>query len=171
MSILPRGFRTARRTAALAMAGGALLAAFTATPASASTTTVGAAFKGACPASGVISQDYHSGHDGIDIANNRGTPLYAADSGTVTHSGPASGYGQWVRIRHADGSVTEYGHMYERFVSVGDTVSAGQRIASMGSEGQSTGPHLHFEVHIDGGFGFGDNPHDYMAARGVSLPC
>ena len=168
MSTLPKGIRAARRTAALAVAGGALLTAFTATPATAAD---GPSTMGACPASGTVSQDYHSGHDGLDIANALGTPLYAADSGTVTHSGTASGYGQWIRIQHADGSVTEYGHMYERFVNVGDTVSAGQHIASMGSEGQSTGPHLHFEVHIDGGFGFGDNPHDYMAARGVSFPC
>ncbi|MDT0381948.1 M23 family metallopeptidase [Streptomyces sp. DSM 42041] len=169
MPLFPRGIRTARSTAAVALAGGALLTVLTETPAVAQ--PHGPAFTGACPAAGVISQDYHSGHDGLDIANSRGTPLYAADAGTVTHSGTASGYGQWIRIRHADGSVTEYGHMYERFVAVGDTVTSGQRIASMGSEGQSTGPHLHFEVHIDGGFGFGDNPHDYMAARGVGFPC
>ncbi len=166
--------RAAFRLMAPTVAGGAIVAGLMATPAGAQPATadaVEAAAVGACPASGVISQGYHSGHDGIDIANALGTPIHAADAGTVTHSGPASGYGQWIRIAHADGSVTEYGHMYQRDVAVGETVSAGQQIALMGSEGQSTGPHLHFEVHLDGGFGFGDDPIAYMSARGVALPC
>jgi murein DD-endopeptidase MepM/ murein hydrolase activator NlpD len=163
--------RAAFRLMATTVAGGAVAAGLMTAPASARTATETAAVAGACPASGAISQGYHSGHDGIDIANALGTPIHAADAGTVTHSGPASGYGQWIRISHADGSVTEYGHMYQRDVAVGDTVSAGQQIALMGSEGQSTGPHLHFEVHLDGGFGFGDDPVAYMSARGVALPC
>ncbi|WP_234320183.1 M23 family metallopeptidase [Streptomyces sp. SBT349] len=164
------------RSTVTTMACGAFVAGLMAAPAGAQPLTghqaaAEAAVAGACPASGRISQGYHSNHDGIDIANSLGTPIHAADAGTVTHSGPASGYGQWIRIRHADGSVTEYGHMYQRDVAVGASVGAGQRIALMGSEGQSTGPHLHFEVHLDGAFGFGDDPIAYMSARGVALPC
>jgi biotin carboxyl carrier protein len=173
-----RGRRAARKLLTTALSAGAALAtmialptAATAAPSQASSAPSALAYAGSCPAAGVISQGYHSGHDGVDIANSRGTPIYAAGPGTVTHSGPAGGYGQWIRIRHTDGTVTEYGHMYQRFVSVGQTVSGGQRIALMGSEGQSTGPHLHFEVHPDGGFGFGANPFTYMSARGVGLPC
>ena len=168
-----RGRRAARRMLSLAVAGGAMLATLIGAPATAAAAPSAPtlAYAGACPTAGVISQGYHGGHDGVDIANNRGTPIYAAGPGTVTHSGTAGGYGQWIRIRHPDGSVTEYGHMYHRDVSVGQSVGAGQRIALMGSEGQSTGPHLHFEVHLDGGFGFGDNPVNYMSARGVGLPC
>ncbi|HHU67699.1 M23 family metallopeptidase [Corynebacterium sp.] len=89
-------------------------------------------------------------HNGIDIANSIGTPIYAVMAGTVIDSGPASGYGQWIRIRHDDGSVTVYGHMETLNVSVGQRVSAGQHIAGMGNRGFSTGSHLHFEIHPAG---------------------
>ncbi len=167
----PHNGRSKRALLALAAAGG-VLTALVAVPASASAAAnEKAAFPGKCPVAAEISQGYHDGHDGVDLAAPIGTPIFAAGPGTVTESGPASGYGQWVRIKHPDGSVTEYGHMFERFVAVGDTVTEGQRIASVGNEGQSTGPHLHFEVHRDGGTGFGDDPVAYMAEQGVSLPC
>ncbi|MFJ4468067.1 M23 family metallopeptidase [Streptomyces sp. NPDC089424] len=130
-----------------------------------------AAYTGSCPTAGTVTQGYHSGHDGVDIANNRGTPIYSAGPGTVIVSGTASGYGQWIRIRHDDGTVTEYGHMYERLVSVNQRVGGGQLIARMGSEGQSTGPHLHFEAHSSTSSTRGSDPVAYLAARGVSLPC
>ncbi|MGH3312215.1 MAG: M23 family metallopeptidase [Streptomyces sp.] len=181
MSRPPHSRRDKRRLLALAAAGGCVLASLIAVPAAAqsgpgaegtaSAAAAAVAFPASCPTAAVVSQGYHEGHDGVDLANSLGTPIHAAGAGVVTESGPASGYGQWVRIRHADGSVTEYGHMYERFVAVGDTVAAGQPIASMGSEGQSTGPHLHFEAHRDGGTGFGDDPFAYLSERGVSLPC
>ncbi|AXK31810.1 M23 family peptidase [Streptomyces armeniacus] len=161
--------RTLRLLAVAASAGGLIATAVAVTPAAAQ--PAAAAYQASCPTDAQISQGYHEGHDGVDLANALGTPIFAAGPGTVTESGEASGYGQWVRIKHDDGSVTEYGHMYERFVAVGDTVTGGQKIASMGSEGQSTGPHLHFEVHLDGGYGFGDDPLAYMAERGVQLPC
>ncbi|MBU7598197.1 M23 family metallopeptidase [Streptomyces sp. P38-E01] len=164
-----RGNSVRRRVLAAGVAAGC--AALTLTAAGPASAAEPAAFVAACPAAGVISQGHHSGHDGVDIANELGTPLHAAGPGEVTHSGEASGYGQWIRILHPDGAVTEYGHMYERFVQVGDQVQAGQHIASMGSEGQSTGPHLHFEVHLDGGFGFGEDPVPYLGDRGVPLPC
>lgn len=161
--------RTLRLLAVAASAGGLIATAVAVTPAAAQ--PAAAAYQASCPTDAQISQGYHEGHDGVDLANALGTPIFAAGPGTVTESGEASGYGQWVRIKHDDGSVTEYGHMYERFVAVGDTVTGGQKIASMGSEGQSTGPHLHFEVHLDGGYGFGDDPLAYMSERGVQLPC
>ncbi len=132
------------------------------------------AMKAACPTEAVISQAFRGGHDGVDLANRRGTPIFAVADGVVTDSGPAQGYGQWIRIRHDDGSMTESGHMYQRDVKVGDRVTAGQRIALMGSEGQSTGPHLHLRTYASAartGSGRGMNPVEYLRARGVALPC
>ncbi|MET9607825.1 peptidoglycan DD-metalloendopeptidase family protein [Streptomyces sp. NPDC006512] len=130
-----------------------------------------AGFPGSCPTSGSVTQ-YHGGdHDGIDIAADHGTPIHAVGDGEVINSGPADGYGQWIRILHADGTVTEYGHMYHRDVSVGDRVVAGQRIALMGSEGQSSGPHLHLRVRPDTSMNHGIDPVPYLEERGVRLPC
>jgi murein DD-endopeptidase MepM/ murein hydrolase activator NlpD len=89
-------------------------------------------------------------HFGIDIANTIGTPILSAMAGEVIDSGPASGFGLWVRVQHADGLVTVYGHINESLVSVGQQVAAGEQIATLGNRGESTGPHLHFEVHADG---------------------
>ena len=129
---------------------------------------------GACPVDARISQGFSGSHDGIDLANSIGTPIYAVMGGTVTASGPAQGYGQWIRIKHGDGSMTEYGHMSKRLVQVGATVKAGQKIAQVGSEGESTGPHLHLRTYRSAskvGSGNGMNPVEYLKARGVSLPC
>ncbi|MEV0250336.1 M23 family metallopeptidase [Nocardia sp. NPDC050712] len=105
-------------------------------------------------------------HNGIDIAGPIGTPIYAVASGTVIDAGPAQGFGLWVRIRHDDGTITVYGHMYDFFVSVGERVPAGLQIARMGNRGDSSGPHLHFEViargqHID--------PQAWLAANGLGF--
>lgn len=89
-------------------------------------------------------------HSGIDIANAVGTPILAATNGTVVDSGPAQGYGNWIRILSDDGVMTTYGHMETLDVNEGDRVVAGQKIAGMGSLGFSTGSHLHFEVEVDG---------------------
>lgn len=89
-------------------------------------------------------------HAGLDIANAVGTPIYAAADGVVVASGPTAGYGMWVKIRHADNSVTLYGHINTTIVEVGQRVMAGDQIATMGNRGNSTGPHLHFEVHRNG---------------------
>ena len=90
-------------------------------------------------------------HRGIDVAAPTGTPIVAARSGTVVYSGwSTSGYGNLVRIRHGDGSETWYAHASRLLVSVGQYVNQGQRIALVGSTGLSTGPHLHFELHIGG---------------------
>lgn len=92
---------------------------------------------------GMVSLD----HQGIDIANAVGTPIHAADGGVVVVSSTVSyGYGTRIDIRHDNGLVTRYGHSSKLFVREGDRVGKGQVIAAMGNQGNSTGPHLHFEV-------------------------
>ncbi len=105
-------------------------------------------------------------HNGIDIANAIGTPIYAVANGTVIDAGPAEGFGLWVRIRHDDGTITVYGHMYDFFVSVGERVPAGMQIARMGNRGDSTGPHLHFEVIVNGQH---VDPAQWLALHGLSF--
>jgi murein DD-endopeptidase MepM/ murein hydrolase activator NlpD len=90
-------------------------------------------------------------------------------AGTVVKAGPASGFGQAVYIQHADGDVTVYGHMRTILVHVGEHVSTGEVIARMGSEGESTGSHLHLEVHVGGITGTKINPVPWLAARGVTV--
>ncbi len=89
-------------------------------------------------------------HKGIDWAVPIGTTVVASNAGTVTKAGWASGYGYAVYIRHADGRETRYAHLSKVLVKVGQTVSQGQRIALSGNSGRSTGPHLHFEIRING---------------------
>jgi murein DD-endopeptidase MepM/ murein hydrolase activator NlpD len=90
-------------------------------------------------------------HRGIDVAGPVGTPIVAAASGVVVRSGwNSGGYGNLVDIRHADGSLTRYAHNSRLLVREGQQVSQGQQIALMGSTGRSTGPHLHFEIHLPG---------------------
>lgn len=89
-------------------------------------------------------------HKGIDWATPTGTPVYASCGGTVTRAGWGSGYGYVVYIDHEDGRQTRYGHLSKVLVSVGDTVRQGERIALSGNTGISTGPHLHFEILING---------------------
>ena len=107
------------------------------------------------PAEGAFTSGFGprwgSFHNGIDIANANGTPILAIMDGTVLDSGPASGYGNWIRIQHDDGTISLYGHMESLDVSTGQRVHAGQKIAGMGNLGFSTGTHLHFEVHPGGG--------------------
>lgn len=106
-------------------------------------------------------------HNGIDIANAVGTPILAVQDGTVLESGPASGYGQWIRIQHEDGAISIYGHMETLDVVAGQKVTAGQKIAGMGSRGFSTGSHLHFEIHPDGKTPV--DPAAWLAQRGVNV--
>ncbi|MEU0884256.1 M23 family metallopeptidase [Lentzea sp. NPDC005914] len=123
------------------------------------------------PAQGTFTSGFGArwgtSHMGVDIANAIGTPIVAAMDGTVVEAGPASGFGLWVRIQHEDGTITVYGHMNTIDVPQGAKVKAGQQIATIGNRGQSTGPHLHFEVWAGGSEKI--NPVGWLAARGVSL--
>lgn len=97
--------------------------------------------------------DFYAGHLGIDIAAGLGAPVYAADSGVVTiASGVTSGYGNVIMIDHGNGFVTLYGHLSQFNVKVCQAVTVGQLIGLAGSTGNSSGPHLHFEVRENGGF-------------------
>lgn len=89
-------------------------------------------------------------HSGYDIACDTGTPIAAADSGTVVYSGWLGGYGYCVMIDHGGGLVSLYGHNSELWVSEGQYVQQGQTIALAGSTGWSTGPHCHFEARLNG---------------------
>ncbi|WP_344647942.1 M23 family metallopeptidase [Cryptosporangium japonicum] len=105
------------------------------------------------PASGPLSSLYAARwgtfHYGIDFAAAYGSTVKAASAGTVIRAGWYGGYGQIVIIDHGDGVTTRYGHNSELLVSVGDHVEAGDAISKVGSTGQSTGPHCHFEVRIN----------------------
>jgi hypothetical protein len=105
-------------------------------------------------------------HAGIDIANSIGTPIVAVADGVVIDAGPTAGYGAWVKLRHADGTVTLYGHVNTWTVSVGERVMAGDQIATIGNRGNSTGPHCHFSVLLNG-TDFID-PVPWLAKRGLS---
>jgi murein DD-endopeptidase MepM/ murein hydrolase activator NlpD len=106
-------------------------------------------------------------HAGIDLANSIGTPIYAVTDGVVIDAGPTAGYGMWVKLRHADGTVTLYGHVNTTLVSVGQRVMAGDQIATMGNRGFSTGPHLHFEVQLGGTERI--DPVPWLAKRGLNV--
>ena len=110
-----------------------------------------------CPGYRVISSTFgyrsfdNSFHKGTDFAAAQGTPIYAADSGTVVIAGFSSSAGNWVVISHGNGLVTKYMHMAQLpFVSAGQAVSKGQNIGVVGTTGYSTGPHLHFQVEVNG---------------------
>lgn len=124
----------------------------------------------ALPAVGTFTSGYGSRwgtfHRGIDIAAPIGSPIYAVADGVVIDAGPAQGFGLWVRIRHNDGSISVYGHMYDFSVSVGERVHAGQQIARIGNRGDSTGPHLHFEILVSGQH---VDPQPWLALHGVKV--
>ena len=89
-------------------------------------------------------------HAGLDFRGPTGSPILAAAKGTVTFVGRKGGYGNTVEITHGNGMVTRYAHMARFDVKQGARVDAGQRIGGIGSTGRSTGPHLHFEVRVNG---------------------
>lgn len=100
-------------------------------------------------------------HPGMDFAGKMGSDVIAVAAGVVTYAGKRSGYGNLVEIDHGNGYSTRYGHNSKILVSVGQTVKKGQVIAKMGSTGRSTGPHVHFEVLING---HRVNPKKYIQA-------
>ena len=135
----------------------------------ATTTSTGVASLGISlirPVSGIITSRFgarssirSSAHTGLDIATSSGTPIAAAASGTVTFSGYKGSYGNLLVISHENGVQTYYGHCSSLYVSVGASVSQGQTIAAVGSTGNSTGPHLHLEIRVNG---VAYNPQNYL---------
>ena len=118
------------------------------------------------PVSGIITSRFGNresirsyGHTGLDIAAPGGTPIKAAADGTVIFSGYSGGYGYVVKMDNGNGVETYYGHCRALYVSTGDEVEAGDVIAAVGSTGNSTGNHLHFEVRVDGEV---VNPQNYL---------
>lgn len=108
---------------------------------------------------GVGSRIRVSNHTGLDIATSSGTPIKAAASGTVTFSGYKGSYGYMIVITHGNGVQTYYAHCSKLYVTAGTKVSQGQVIAAVGSTGNSTGPHLHLEVRVNG---VAYNPQNYV---------
>ena len=98
-------------------------------------------------------------HSGVDIGKRTGAPIFASAKGEVTFVGFEEGYGLYIIVNHGSGFETKYAHINESFVQVGDSVEKGQHIAAMGTTGRVTGPHLHFEVILNGEF---QNPADYI---------
>jgi murein DD-endopeptidase MepM/ murein hydrolase activator NlpD len=108
-------------------------------------------------------------HYGLDMAAPLGTPIYASADGVVLRAGRASGFGNAVYIQDAEGNVHIYGHMRYYEVEAGDIVHAGDQIATVGNEGYSTGPHLHYEIHRGGEGGRPIDPEEWLAERGVGI--
>ncbi|NTW22993.1 peptidoglycan DD-metalloendopeptidase family protein [Candidatus Falkowbacteria bacterium] len=107
--------------------------------------------KMAWPTSGYrITQYYSWKHFAIDVADKVGTPIYAADAGVIESAGWGRGYGNNIVINHGGGKKTRYAHLSKFYVKAGGQVDKGQTIAAMGNTGWSTGPHLHFEIIING---------------------
>lgn len=100
-------------------------------------------------------------HEGIDFAGREGSDVLSVAAGIVSFAGERSGYGLLVEINHGNGYVTRYGHNSRILVKAGDTVRKGQRLSLMGSSGRSTGPHVHFEVLLNGSV---VNPQQYIQA-------
>lgn len=115
------------------------------------------------------------GHSGLDLSARQGTVVRAIGGGTVMHAGygyAGAAYGNHVVIKHSDGRYTLYGHLSASVVRAGQTVSAGQMIGNVGSTGNSSGPHLHFEVRTNPNqfaAGIFLNPVTYLASKGLSL--
>ncbi|MGW7072839.1 transglycosylase family protein [Streptomyces sp. NPDC054855] len=117
-------------------------------------------------AGGSWSKGYHTG---VDFPVATGTSVKAVAAGTVVSSGWGGSYGYEVVIRHGDGKYSQYGHLSALTVKAGQKVGAGQRIARSGSTGNSTGPHLHFEIRTGPGFGADVDPLAYLRAGGVRI--
>ena len=125
------------------------------------------------PAAGRVTSCYGprwgTMHQGVDIAAPIGTPIHVPEDGVVLQAGAASGFGQAVYVQHGDGQITLYGHVNQFYVSAGQVVKAGDHIADIGNKGQSTGPHLHFEVHQGGLYASRVNPMPWLRSHGIAL--
>lgn len=108
-------------------------------------------------------------HGGLDFGMPIGTPIYASDGGTVSRASYFAGYGLCVEVTHNNGTFTRYGHCSKVVVKVGDKVAQGEKIAEVGNTGNSTGPHLHFEIHPKGGEYVDPYPYLYGSNKGNQL--
>ncbi|MEU8758453.1 M23 family metallopeptidase [Streptomyces sp. NPDC048659] len=128
-----------------------------------------------------LSASYNQGgamwahkHSGQDFAVPTGTPVKAAAAGTVVKAGPNGGgdgpaYGNAIVVKHANGTYSQYAHLSKIQVNVGQQVGAGQRIALSGNTGNSSGPHLHFEIRTTPNYGSAVNPAAFLRSHGVSI--
>lgn len=107
-------------------------------------------------------------HTGVDLAAPLGTPIYAVTDGVVLRAGPASGFGYAIWVKDEWGNVQVYGHMRYIYVEAGQAVEAGQKISAVGNEGQSTGPHLHYEIRRGSMTGRAINVQEWLAERGIT---
>ncbi|MFI6446311.1 M23 family metallopeptidase [Kitasatospora sp. NPDC050543] len=118
---------------------------------------------------GVANPEYAAGyHTGVDFAVDEGTPLLAVGRGSVVSADWDGAYGKEVVLRLSDGHYAQYAHMSEISVHAGQRVTAGQQIGESGTTGNSTGPHLHFEIRTSNHYGAVINPIAYLSARGVN---
>ncbi|MER5759323.1 LysM peptidoglycan-binding domain-containing M23 family metallopeptidase [Streptomyces sp. NPDC002082] len=108
-------------------------------------------------------------HTGVDFAASSGTTVKAVGAGTVVSAGWSGSYGNEVVIRHADGKYSQYAHLSQLSVSSGQSVTGGQSIGLSGSTGNSTGPHLHFEIRTGPSYGSDIDPLAYLRSKGVSI--
>ncbi|MCB5164042.1 LysM peptidoglycan-binding domain-containing M23 family metallopeptidase [Streptomyces bambusae] len=135
----------------------------------------GAAF--VAPVNGSVSTSYRMGgsmwssgyHTGVDFSVGSGTSVHAVGAGTVVSAGWAGAYGNEVIIRHSDGRYSQYAHLSSLSVSAGQVVGAGDTVGLSGSTGNSTGPHLHFEIRTGPSYGQDIDPLAYLRAQGVSI--
>ncbi|GGY44473.1 hypothetical protein GCM10010363_26770 [Streptomyces omiyaensis] len=128
-----------------------------------------------------LSASYNQGgamwahkHSGQDFAVPTGTPVKAAGAGTVVKAGPNGGgdgpaYGNAIVVKHANGTYSQYAHLSKIKVHIGQKVAAGQQIALSGNTGNSSGPHLHFEIRTTPNYGSSVNPAAFLRTHGVSL--
>lgn len=127
--------------------------------------------KTAAPTYGTLTSSYGSRwdttHYGLDIANVIGTPVVSTSNGEIIESGPADGFGLWIRVLQDDGTIGVYGHINETLVSSGQRVQAGEQIATVGNRGYSTGPHLHYEVWQQDGLKL--DPAQWLSNRGIDI--
>ncbi|MFI8509774.1 peptidoglycan DD-metalloendopeptidase family protein [Streptomyces sp. NPDC085460] len=129
------------------------------------------------PVSGGVSTPYRASgsmwssgyHTGADFIASSGTTVRAVGAGTVVSAGYSGAYGNEVVIQHADGNYSQYAHLSSLAVSAGQSVSGGQQIGLSGSTGNSTGPHLHFEIRTSPSYGADIDPLAYLRQHGVSI--
>ena len=159
----------ARKAAAAAAQKNSSSSSYSNTSQSTASTYSGGKLGWPCPSSSRITSQYgyrilfgvRDFHTGVDIGASMGSNIVAAESGTVilANYGWNGGYGNYIIINHGNGVTTRYAHASQLYVTAGQTVSKGQVIAAVGSTGNSTGPHLHFEVRINGSH---KNPLNYL---------